>query len=80
MNKKKHTKRTNNGIYHLGPRRIRNVLFAASREWDLCVLELWQRMEGVVIHGGSCLDEEERVYAVEVLRLGVDRFTPLPVV
>ena len=33
-----------------------------------------------MIHGGSCLDEEERVYAVEVLRLGVDRFTPIPVV
>ena len=24
-----------------------------------------------MIHGGSCLDEEERVYAVEILRLGV---------
>ena len=33
-----------------------------------------------MIHGGSCLDEEERVYAVEILRLGVDRFMSLPVV
>ena len=33
-----------------------------------------------MIHGGSSLDEEERVYAVEILRLGVDRFKSLPVV
>ena len=26
------------------------------------------------LHGGSCLDEEEKVYAVEILRLGVDRY------
>ena len=25
-------------------------------------------------------DEDKRVYAVEILRLAVDRFTPLPVV
>ena len=24
-----------------------------------------------MIHGGSCLDKKERVYAVEILRLGV---------
>ena len=34
-------------------------------------------MGGVVLHGGSCLNKEERVYAVEVLRLGVGRFTSL---
>ena len=35
-----------------------------------------------MIHGGSCLDEEERVYAVEifVVGCGVGRFTSLPVV
>ena len=33
-----------------------------------------------MIHGSFCLDEEERVYAVEILRLGVDRFMSLPVV
>ena len=33
-----------------------------------------------MIHGGSCLDEEERVYAVEILRLGVDRFTSSPLI
>ena len=33
-----------------------------------------------MIHGGSSLDEEERVYAVEILRLGVDPFKSLPVV
>ena len=30
-----------------------------------------------MLHGGPCLNEEERVYAVEVLGLGVDRFTSL---
>ena len=29
------------------------------------------------LYGGSCLREEEPVYAVEDLRLGMDRFTSL---
>ena len=29
---------------------------------------------------GSCLEEEEWVYAVEILRMGVDCFTSLPVI
>ena len=33
-----------------------------------------------MLHGGSCLDEKERIYAVEDLRLGVDRFMSSPVV
>ena len=33
----------------------------------------------MLLHGGSCVDKEG-VYAVEVLRLVVDRFTALPVV
>ena len=34
----------------------------------------------MALKAGSSLDEEERVYAVEILRLGVDRFKSLPVV
>ena len=37
-------------------------------------------MASLQASGGSCLDEEERVYAVEILKLGVDDFTSLPVV
>ena len=29
---------------------------------------------------GSCLEEEEWVYAIEILRMGVDCFTSLPVI
>ena len=44
---------------------------------------IWVRVESFAasrpvvldsLHGGSCLDEEEKVYAVEILRLGVDRY------
>ena len=37
-------------------------------------------MGGISLHGNSCLNEEERFYADEVLRLGVDRFMSLRVV
>ena len=37
-------------------------------------------MGGVIASCSSCLEEEEKVYAVEVLSLGVDRFMALPVV
>ena len=68
MNLKKHTSSANNCICLLGPRWIQN-----------CRLQPVGVGVGPMesLYGGSCLDEEERVYAVEDLRLGslgVDRF------
>ena len=77
MNKKKHT------CYIARAQKMASVIWARA-ESKIFRLQPFRVvlgpvgirvMGGVVLHGGSCLNEEERVYAVEVLRLGVDRFT-----